>query len=61
MMKTHAEIDAVYRAAVTHSHDAAIDAVYEAGAEDARRELRQNTAPTPKPSTPPPRPISTHT
>lgn len=43
-MKTHAEIDAVYRAAVTHSHDAAIDAVYEAGAQDARAEMRTQQA-----------------
>ncbi len=59
-MKTHAEIDALYRAAVTHSHDAAIDAVYLAGAEDAMAEFRK-TLPADSPlftrflPTPPPK------
>ncbi len=60
-MKTHAEIDALYRAAVQHSHDAAIDAVYEAGAEDARTEVKttMKTPPAPVSSLPAPSPTPT--
>lgn len=61
-MKTHAEVDAIYRAAMTHSHDAAIDAVYQAGLADGRAEMRAETVSVPvsvpvKPT--PARPLNT--
>jgi hypothetical protein len=57
-MKTHAQIDAIYRAAATHSHDAAIDAVYEEGLKDARAAMKP--APVSAPPVPT-RPLATNT
>ncbi len=49
-MKTPEQIDALYKAQSAHSHAQAMDAVYQAGAADARAADKAATASKPAPA-----------